>query len=371
MSSRPSGRLASAAGLLWVSLCIFHCGWATTAVAQSQQLAFERAPEAGTASAPRASSDGEPQSAEPSSGSISGTVVDPTGAVAVGAHVRLARGEQTPKQEAVTGPNGQFSLTNLAPGPFQLTIEAPGFATQVISGVLHPGEAYLVPQIVLAVESPVTEVRVGLTPVEVAQVQVKEEEKQRVFGFIPNFYVSYLADAAPLVPRQKFGLAWKSVTDPLTFVGAGFLAGIDQAADVYGGYGQGAEGYARRFGAEYGDIFIGTFIDSAVLPSLLKQDPRYFYQGTGTTRSRLLHALANAVTCRGDNKQLQPNYSAIIGAFATAGISYTYIPPNDRSAGLLVQTALVRIASGSVAGIFQEFVLRKFTSHVPHNAGQP
>jgi hypothetical protein len=164
----------------------------------------------------------------------------------------------------------------------------------------------------------------------------------------------------------------KSVTDPIAIVGVAALAGIQQAGDQYGGYGQGAEGYAKRFGAAYGDVFIGTFIDSAILTSLLKQDPRYFYRGTGTKRSRFLYAIGNVVICKGDNKRYQPNYSAIIGSFVTSSISYSYYPASDRSAGLLVGNALIRIGEGSVAGLLQEFVLRKFTSHSQrHPAAQP
>jgi hypothetical protein len=291
-------------------------------------------------------------------------VVDPDGAVAVGAHVLLTRADQSQKQEMLSGENGQFSFGNLPPGPFQLTITAPGFQTKVVSGVLNSGEAHIVPTIVILVTAPPTEVRVVLTEAEIAEVQVKEQEKQRVLGIIPNFYVNYYPDAAPLAPKQKFVLAWKSVTDPVTIVGVAAFAGIDQAADRWGGYGQGAAGYARRFGATYGDVFIGTFIDSAVLTSLLKQDPRYFYRGPGTKR-RIWYAIGNAVITKGDNKRYQPNYSAIIGGFATSGITYAYYPVSDRSAGLLVENALIRIATGSLAGIFQEYFLRRFTSHAP------
>ncbi|MDR3747381.1 MAG: carboxypeptidase-like regulatory domain-containing protein [Acidobacteriota bacterium] len=219
------------------------------------------------------------------SGSISGTVIDQFGAVAVGARVQLTREDQAPTQEILSGYNGQFSSTGLTPGPFRLTITSAGFENQVFSGNLRAGEAFIAPEFVLAVAPAVEEVRVALTQFEVAQEQIKEQEKQRVLCFIPNFYVTYVPDAAPLAPKQKFELAWKSVSDPITIVGVGALTGIEQAADQYGGYGQGAQGYAKRFGATYGDVFIGTFIDSAILTSVLKQDPRYFYRGTGTTRS--------------------------------------------------------------------------------------
>ena len=307
-----------------------------------------------------------------SAGSIGGTVIDQSGAIAVGAQVQLTREGQSAKQNVLSGDNGQFSFTSLPPGPFQLTVTAEGFEKQVVSGELHPGEAYLIPAIMLTVAIPVTDVRVGVPTVEVAEEQIKEQEKQRVLGFIPNFYVTFLPDAAPLSPKQKFYLAWKSVSDPITIVGVGTLAGIEQAGDEYGGYGQGAEGYGRRFGASYGDVFIGTFIDSAVMTSLLKQDPRYFYRGSGTMRSRILYALGNAVMCKGDNKRYQPNYSAIIGSFASTGISYLYYPPSDRSASLLVRNSLIRISTGSIAGIFQEFVARRLTPRLKsHPAAKP
>jgi len=305
------------------------------------------------------------------SGSISGTVVVQTGAVAVGAQVQLTREDQSLKQEVLTGEEGQFSFANLPPGSFQLSITAAGFETQVFSVALRPAEAYIVPEIMLNVAPAVTEVRVSGSTYEVAQEEIKEQEKQRVLGFIPNFYVTYVSDPAPLAPSQKFQLAWRSVIDPFTFVGVGFLAGIDQASDQFGGYGQGAEGYAKRYGAAYGNVVASTFIGSAILPSLFKQDPRYFYKGTGSTKSRLVYALANAVICKGDNKKWQFNYSEVIGAFATGAISYTYYPEADRN-GVIWQNGLIKLGESAIAGVFQEFVLRRLTPHLQtHTKAQP
>ncbi len=316
---------------------------------------------------------GEPQQSDRQpQGSVSGTVVDQAGAVVVGANVRLTIKDQAQKQDVLSGDNGQFSFSNLAPSPFQLTVSAPGFETKLVSGIVNPGQAFIVPPIVLTVAATTTDVNVGLSEAEIAQVEVKEQEKQRVLGIFPNFYTTYVPDPAPLAPKQKFSLAWRSVTDPISVVGVGFLAGIYQAGDELGGYGQGAAGYGRRFGALYGDVFFGTFIDSAILPSLLKQDPRYFYKGTGTKKERFLYAIRNAVICKGDNKKWQVNYSTIIGSFATAGLSYTYYPASDRSGTLLVETALIRIAEGSVAGIFQEFVIPHLTPRLKsHPAPKP
>ena len=162
-----------------------------------------------------------------------------------------------------------------------------------------------------------------------------------------------------------------SISDPVTLLGVGAIAGIQRAADDYPGFGQGAEGYAKRFGAAYATHFTGIFLSRAVLPSLLKQDPRYFYQGSGSAPSRILHGLSYAVIRKGDNGSWQPNYSGFIGSFVTGGISYLYYPASDRSAGLLVQNALVGIAGQGVAGVFQEFVLRRFTSHSKNNRAHP
>jgi hypothetical protein len=296
-------------------------------------------------------------------------VVDQTGANISGALVKLTQEGQSSSTEALSDDDGQFSLSNVAPGPFQLTITSPGFASQDFSGILSLGEAYVTPLIMLTVATQVTEVHVELTPDELADVQIKEQEKQRVLGIIPNFYVSYVPNAAPLTPKHKFELAWKSATDPVTFIAVGAVAGIDQAGDRWGAYGQGAQGYAKRFGATYADVFAGTFIGSAILPSLLKQDPRYFYKGSGTKRSRILYALVNSIVCKGDNGRRQTNYSSILGNLAAGGLSNLYYPANDRNGvGLVFTNALIRIGETAVANIFQEFIVPKLTPNLPTRA---
>ncbi|HTV65293.1 MAG TPA: carboxypeptidase-like regulatory domain-containing protein [Bryocella sp.] len=300
-------------------------------------------------------------------GIISGTVTDREGALAVGAKVSLFVDGLITSRDVMSGNNGEFSFADVPAGPFHLRVTAPGFDTQQYWGQIQPGQALLVPPIKLPVTGGVTEVNVGGSPEEIAQIEVKQELQQRVFGFIPNFYVTYTTDPPPLFAKQKFNLAWKSVIDPVTIAGVAFLAGVYQASDTPGGYGQGAEGYGRRFGAAYGDVVFGTFIGSAILPSVLHQDPRYFYLGPDySMKKRWEHALANSVIARNDrSKKWEPNYSGIIGSFAAAGISYTYLPASDRTTGLYLEDALVRLGESSVAGILQEFILRKFTSHVP------
>src|SRR5262249_32149369 len=158
-------------------------------------------------------------------------------------------------RETVSGGEGQFSFTNLAPGPFQLTIAATGFAAQTASGNLQPGENRNLLSITLAIAKADTEVMVSpATNVEVAEEQIKVEEQQRVLKVIPNFYVSYVPNAAPLIARQKFQLAWKTVIDPVSFIVVGAVAGVQQSQNSFSGYGQGAQGYAKRYAASYGDF---------------------------------------------------------------------------------------------------------------------
>jgi Carboxypeptidase regulatory-like domain len=309
---------------------------------------------------------------EQSLGNISGTVIDQTGAVVAAARVTLTRGNQTPSQETVSGADGQFSFANIIPGPFQLTITSPGFGVQTSSGTLHSGENYVSSQIVLAVANDVTEIRVVLPRKELAEAQIKQQEKQRVLGVVPNFYVTYIPDAVPLSSKQKFELGWKSTFDPVNFALIGGIAGIQQATNTFSGYGPGAEGYGKRYGANFADLVAGTFIASAILPSILKQDPRYFYKGTGTKKSRMLYALANAVICKGDNGHWQANYSNILGSIAAGGISNLYYPAEDRNgAELTFENALVGIGATAAENVLQEFLIRKLTPHLPAKPPNP
>ena len=306
-----------------------------------------------------------------SSGTVQGTVVDSSGAVLGGAQIKLTGENQS--LTAVSSADGQFSFSDVAAAPFQLTVTRSGFEPQTVSGILHSGEIQTVPQIQLQVAEARTEVQVHLTQIEVAEEEVKIEEKQRVLGVIPNFYVSYIPDAAPLTAKQKFKLATRTVVDPFTFVVVAGAAGIEQAQNHFSGYGQGAQGYAKRFGAGYADTVSGTFIAGAILPSLLKQDPRYFYKGTGSVASRGMYALANALICKGDNGHWQPNYSNVLGNMAVGGLSNLYYPEQNRDgADLTLENAAIGIGATAIGNLFQEFIIRKLTPKLPkHDSATP
>jgi carboxypeptidase family protein len=352
---------------------------ATLTCILTRQTAAQSAPPAAPSAAPSApnalpdsphpsqSAGGLQQSDSQLPGSVGGTVMDPSGAAVVGARVKLTRQNHPSDPEILTGDDGEFSFASVPPGPFQLTITSVAFAPQTSTGVLHPGEVFIVPPIVLAVATEITQVQVVVPRVELADEEIKEQEKQRVFGVIPNFYVTYVPDAVPLTSKQKFGLAWKTAIDPVNFGVVGVIAGVQQAQNNFKDYGQGAQGYGKRYGASYADFVSDTFIGGAIFPSLLKQDPRYFYKGTGTTRSRVLYALANAVICKGDNGHWQPNYSSIAGSLAAGGISNLYYPANDRGAALVFENTLIGIGENAATNLLQEFVIRKLTANLPGN----
>jgi hypothetical protein len=338
-----------------VQLSVILLAWSIPALAQTPQpLAGEQSP------------------AHETPGTIYGTVVDQSGAAVAGARVKLTRPNSKENRDTETSETGGFTFSNVSSGAFQVTVMTPRFTTQTISGTLQPGQVNLVPAITLEVATVESTVKVTPPTYEVAEVQLKEEEQQRVLGFIPNFYVSYIPDAAPFSPKQKFRLALKTMVDPVNvgLVAAG--AGLEQATNQLGGYGQGADGYGKRFGASYADFVTSTFLGSALLPSLLKQDPRYFYKGTGSVKSRALYAIANAVICKGDNGRWQPNYSEFIGTLASSGISNLYYPPNDRGAGITFETAAISIGEGAAANLVQEFIVKKFTPNLPnHSQNKP
>ena len=307
-------------------------------------------------------------------GMVFGHIVDRDKTAYEGVHIALSMESSSAAtvRTATSDSSGEFEFKDVPSGAFKLTFSSNGFATQVVPGVLNAGQSYEAPAIVLLVNTAASEVQVTASPQEIAQEQVRQEEKQRVLGVVPNFYVAYAPDAPPLTARQKFHIAWRTSVDPVSILASGVFAGAEQAGNMLGGYGQGSSGYAKRFGASLADNTIGTFLGGAVLPVLLKQDPRYFYKGKGTTSSRILYALANAFVCKGDNGRWQANYSGIGGGLAAGAISNLYYPAGSRSGvGLSFETALMGTAGSAVQNLFQEFVVRRLTPKLPNYGSKP
>jgi hypothetical protein len=314
-------------------------------------------------------------SAQPAAslGSISGIVFDVNGGLVPHAQVTLDEQDQLSVRTTFSDEDGRFSFLELGPGEFRITVTAAGLAAYSSPGlVLHPGEQLVSPDIRLAPLATTNTVEVVVTQMQLATEQLRAQEQQRVLGILPNFYTSFIWDAAPLSAGQKYQLALRSVADPFNFIGTGIFAAAEQSQDIFSGYGQGAEGYAKRYGAAFADEGISRVLGGAVLPSLFHQDPRYFYRGTGSKRTRALYAISSAIICRGDNGNLEPNYSYMLGSFASGAISNLYHPPGDRGIGLTIGNGFFNIGAHAADNLVREFLLRKLTSKVPDYAqGKP
>jgi hypothetical protein len=299
---------------------------------------------------------------EPQPAVVSGTVSDDTDGVIPGARVVLDGPAGQVEQTATSDDTGGFAFSSLKPGvAYHVSISANGFESWKSPAiVLNPGQSFILIGSKLAIAGGADSITVFANADQIAVEQVKLEEQQRVLGIIPNFYVAYDHDAAPLTTKLKYKLALRASTDPMTFVGAAFVAGLDQggATPDYGG---GAAGYGQRVGALYTNGFADIMIGGAVLPSLLHQDPRYFYQGTGTTKSRVLHAISSPFICKGDNGHWEPNYSSVGGDLAAGALSNVYYPQSNRGPNLVFENAAITTGGRMANGLIQEFVLRRFT----------
>lgn len=188
-----------------------------------------------------------------------------------------------------------------------------------------------------------------------AAEQLKLQEKQRVMGVMATFNTTRNPNALPLSPGQKFQLFFKSATDPWPFLLAGAVSGIGQADDSYPEWGQGAQGYAKRYGAAYSDAFIGNFFGNAVLPSLLREDPRYFQKGTGSHIGRVLWAASSTFWCKCDNGHWGPNYANVGGNLIGAAIARAYYPASDRTVSDTISDGITVSVEGIVGAEVIEF----------------
>ena len=299
--------------------------------------------------------------------SVRGEVTDTDHASIPSAKVSLEQVDSRVLRTVDSDAAGGYRFDAVAPGSYVVTIAAPGFAKWSIKQVLVVREAdeTVLPTVELGVEAIDTTVS-AITIEDLAEQQITAEVHQRILGVLPNFYVSYVKNAAPLTRKQKFKLAAKVSTDPVTLFTTGVTAGIEQWQGDFSGYGNGFAGYSRRYGATYGDRLSSTFFGAAILPSLFHQDPRYFYKGTGPVVKRALYAIATTVICKGDNGRWQPNYSNVLGNLAAGLISSSYYPHSDQhSVQVTVDNTLVGVATGAFGTLFQEFMLKHLTHGVP------
>ncbi len=183
----------------------------------------------------------------------------------------------------------------------------------------------------------------------------KKEQSQRILGIAPEFGVTSRKDAAPLTKGEKFHLFTKSAFDPFNFASAGFQAGLGQLQNEFPGYGQGAEGYGKRYGASFADQVSSNFFSNYFYPVLLKEDPRYFRLGEGSIKHRILGSLKQEFVCRTDSKKHSFSWSNILGAFSAGGLSNAYYPQTDRGLGLTLSRSSISLGYGSIGGLVDEF----------------
>ncbi|HEV2297797.1 MAG TPA: hypothetical protein VGR72_04690 [Candidatus Acidoferrales bacterium] len=177
----------------------------------------------------------------------------------------------------------------------------------------------------------------------------------RLFDAMPNFVVESKNALPPLTTGQKYRLASASVFDYFMYPFAGFLAAMDQANNSPQSWGQGWGAYGKRFGMEFADNGTGTFMTAAIYPSLLREDPRYYQQGTGAFHSRMFHSINRLFVTRTDSGHKRFNFSEILGNASAAGISNIYHAPEDRTASRNLRTFGMLMMWDGVSNEMKEF----------------
>ena len=289
---------------------------------------------------------------------VTGAVLKTQGVPVAEATITLVPVGKLGERTAAAAADGSFTFTGVAAGQYRITVTVPGLDFYT-SGVftVRPGAAVTLPGITLTISS-TTSINVVASPDQIAVAEVHMQEQQRVFGVFQNFYTSYIWDAQPMPVNQKYKLAFRAMYDLPQFVIVAGVAGAEQYEGTYPGYGPGMEGYGKRYGAALADAVSSRIIGSAILPSILHQDPRYFYQGSGSIASRTLHAVSFTFVQRGDNGKNQIGASHLLGSLAAAGIANTYHPAGSRGVGDTFQTFGIDLAGNIIGNIFREFVLR-------------
>ena len=298
-------------------------------------------------------------------GSIQGTATDSSGAPVYGAVV-AAQGADGGRRMTATDVAGAFKFSSLAPGNYSIRISAAGLSdwtAQNVPASVPPETQPLTA--VLQVAPEITTVTVGLSEPEVAEEQLKQELKQRVLGVLPNYYVSYESNPAPLSVKQKFHLGLRTLVDPTTIAASGITAGIQQSMNSYHQWGQGSEAFGKRFAAAYGTVATNLMITSSLAESAFHQDPRYFYNGQGTKKQRAWYAVKSAFRTKGDDGKWQPPYAGVSGAIAAAEISQLYYPGSRTQYTLIGRSLMFHFAGLIALNLGEEFVLKKVTHNRP------
>jgi hypothetical protein len=183
---------------------------------------------------------------------------------------------------------------------------------------------------------------------------------------IPNYQTVENSNqiVSPMTAREKWHLAWKSVTDPFNIASAALGASWSQATSATPRYGYGGEALAERFGAAIGDFGSQTFFSTGIFATLLHQDPRYFRKGPPAgLLVRVADSLKQIVVARQDSGAKTFNASNILGVAAGIGFSNLYYPSASRTGTVMLSRVVTSLAADGMGNLMSEFwpdVRRKF-----------
>lgn len=182
------------------------------------------------------------------------------------------------------------------------------------------------------------------------------QQPKRILGIIPN-YRSVSADTKlpPQSLKEKFTLATQDSFDYSSFIFAGLLAGTAQAERSYPEFHQGAAGYGRYYWHSFVDQASGNYFTEAIVPSLTREDPRYYTRGHGGFFPRTSYAITRLLLTRTDSGKTTANLSEIVGNGAAAGISDLYYPARERTWTKTGQKWLTQVALDGATNVFKEF----------------
>jgi hypothetical protein len=294
--------------------------------------------------------------------SLSGIVKD-VGSTPVGEATVTLTGPDGFVRQVISDDDGNFRMEKLPTGAFMLTVAADGLTTLSTPVVMGPQEQKVLPPVVLRIATVASEVD-AVSQVEMADEQIKVEEKQRILGIVPNFYVAYDQNTVPLDTVQKFRLAGRTVLDPEVFIAVAISAGIAQGTQTPIEWQQNFKGYAQRYGAGYAGALAGIGLSGAVFPAIFHEDPRYFYKGTGTTGERLRWSLKQAFVQRNDKGQWRPGYAETLGDLSASLVTVAIYPHQATDWGKTTAIDFgLNVAGEAFGDLMEEFVVPK----LPHS----
>lgn len=294
---------------------------------------------------------------------VSGTVLDTNGNVIQGARVELSKAD-TPGtlREQQSGATGQFDFSDLDPGTYIVTVSGAGMTPFVSKPIAARGDQpVIVPRVMLEVAGATTSITV-VDKEEASIQQVQIAEQQRVLKVFPNFYSSFDWNAPPILARQKYRLATRTLIDPVSFLTTGAIAAAEQYKNVFPTFGGGLEGYGKRYGAAYASHGSAELLTRAVFPSIFHTDPRYFIMGRGSNHARVIHALTSTFVTRGDDGSRRINFPQILGGLSAGALSNAYFPAQERGVHLVLINGLGDLGGNMMDNLIREFILNHLTT---------